>query len=33
MSIVYIGLSVGLSLIAFFTVQAAVAGLLAKASG
>ena len=33
MSIVYIGLSVGLSLIAFFTLQAAVAGLLAKASG
>ena len=33
MSIVYIGFSVGLSLIAFFTVQAAVAGLLSKASG
>ena len=33
MSLLYIGLSVGLSLIAFFAVQAAVASLLARASG
>ena len=33
MSLLYVGLSVGLSLVAFFAVQAAVAGLLAGASG